>query len=587
MKKFTSSFLLSLLLFAPFGSVSAQNGAAATSASGTTPLSAAVFKDTLAPEVYASDALLRALNDEMKRTTESLQLKEFGKPYFVEYTATDENSFGAEARFGALVNSGTDHTRYASVQLRLGSYDFDNTNLFSVGATPFSTALALDDDYSSMRYDLWLASDAAYKAAVEQLSSKKAYLQNNTVDEKLPDLTRETPQTKIEQRAAFSIEKPKLEELVRKLSAVFKKYPQVTDSNVSMFVRSQTDYLLNNEGTRLRRPSNIISLNIYAQSQTSDGLRLTPSRHIYARTFGEMPSEAELLQTAEKLAQDLTALSGAPAFDETYIGPALLTERASIQLFAQLFAPNLSGGRSPLTSRGASSGIFGERINRRVLPPFFDIVDDPTQTKINGKSVLGSYDIDEQGVSAKPLKIVENGILKTLLTSRLPSKQMPTSNGRARSIFGKPFISNLIVTAKEGKTFDELKAELLAQCKAQSLPYGLIFREIDSTFTPSGYGFSPPIMAYKVYPDGREELVRGLTVESFGVREMRQILAAGNDSATLNHLNGNGHSGSGIPYSVTAPSVLLDELVVRRDTDKQKPLILSNPYFDKKTDKIK
>ena len=232
--------------------------------------------------------------------------------------------------------------------------------------------------------------------------------------------------------------------------------------------------------------------------------------------------------------------------------------------------------------RGSSGGVFSERLNRRILPPNISITDDPTKTELNGQPLLGAYTYDEQGVPAKPLTIVENGILKNLLTTRVPVKNVPNSNGRARSNFGRPFISNLFVQAKDGKSFDDLKKELLDSCRAQNLPYGILFREIDSTFFPSGRSLTPPILAYKVYVvDGREELVRNLSIDAFPIRELRQILGVGNDQFTINELIGAGQRGSGTGYSVTAPTVLMDEIVLRKDTSsKVRPLIITNPFFD-------
>lgn len=530
------------------------------------------------------DVLIRAAEDEMARTVTQLQLRDYGKPYFVEYGIEDEEVFSVQAKFGAITASGINRARNASVQIRLGNYDFDNTNLYTTGTLASSVNLALDDDYDSIRHDLWLISDAVYKSSIEQMSSKKAFLQNNTVEEKLPDLSHEKLVVSIEVRRKLEIDQAKWEAFIRSLSAIFRKYPEITDSSVSFYARLENRYLINNEGTKIRVPTFLISLNVYAEATTPEGLKLTPSCHIYARSFDKLPSETQITKTVEKMADDLTKLRNAPAFAETYIGPVLFTDRAAVQLFSQLLAPNLDVARPPLGSNSdAETGPFAERVNRRVLPASISITDDPTLTEINGYDLIGSYTLDRQGVEAKPLTIIENGILKNQLASRVPTKRYPTSNGRARSGYGTPYISNLVVEAKGGKSFAELKQELLNSCKAQDLAYGILLREIDSTFGASGNSLTPPIMAYKVYvADGREELIRNLSIDSFPLRELRQLLGVGSDRFSLNHLNGNGHQGDGIPYSVTAPSILMDELVLRKDTSsKAKPLIMTHPYFNK------
>lgn len=521
----------------------------------------------------------------MARSVNQLQLKDFGKPYFVEYLLEDEESFSVQAKFGAILDSGFDRSRSATVQVRLGNYDFDNTNLFTTGSLAQGIPLVQDDDYDAIRHDLWLLTDAIYKSSIEQMASKRAHLKNNTGDDdKLPDLSREKPTVSLQDRQKLQVDAKKWEDFVRNLSNVFRKYPEITDSTVAFYARLQNKYLVNNEGTRIRVPSLLLTLNIYAESNTPDGLRITPSRHIFARSFDKLPSEQELTKAAETLAENLTGIRKAPAFNEVYIGPALFTERAAVQVFSQLIAPNLGIERNTLASMGASEGSFDERMNRRILPSTITVVDDPTRKEIDGYPLIGGFEIDEQGVPAKPMTIVENGILKNLLSSRVPTKLYPQSNGRARSNFGSPFISNLIVEAKGGKSFAELKKELIDLCKAQNMPFGILFREVDSTFSASGRSLAPPILAYKVYvDDGREELFRTASIDAFPIRELRQIAGVGNDHFTLNHLNGNGHNGDGIPYSVTAPSLLMDEIVLRKDTStKSKPLILSHPFFDKK-----
>ncbi len=530
-----------------------------------------------------TDILMKALEDEMSRSLNQLQLKEFGKPYFVEYGVNDEETYSLSAKFGAIQNSSFDHLRNASIQIRIGNYDFDNTNLFTSGTLSSMIPLSLDDNYDSFRHDLWLGTDAVYKSAIEQFSSKKAFLQNNVVEEKLPDFSKENPIVAIREKQKLQIDSVKWEKFIRQLSAVFRRYPEITDSTVSMLVSLNNRYLVNSEGTRLRDPNLLIALNIYAETITSDNLKITPSRHIYARSFDKLPSFEEINQTVELLAQDLTKLRHAPILEETYIGPVLFTDRAAVQLFSQLFAPNLSVVRSTLARQSSDGGVFGERINRRVLPPSVSAIDDPTRLEINGYPLIGSYQFDFQGVPAKPLKIVENGILKTLLTNRAPTKSFPNSNGRARSTSGSPFISNLLIQASDGKNFSELKQDLINSCRAQSLPFGIMLTEIDTTFFSVGRSLTAPILAYKVYvEDGRQELIRNLSIDDFPIRELRQFLGIGNDQFTLNHLNGNGQRGNGTPYSITAPSVLMDEIVLRKDTSsKSKPLILSHPYFVK------
>lgn len=522
------------------------------------------------------DVILRAVKDEMARAMKDLKLKDFEKPYFIEYVVEDEDALIIESKFGALLKSSRERGRTLFTQVRVGNYDFDNTTEF-VGGFKLPFPMPLDDDYTALRRAVWFVTDFSYKQAIDQFAAKKAAKQNGSDeddDKNVPGLSKEEPVVSIEKRGTLQVDKEKWEKQIRAWSAMFRSYPEIQESSITFYVRHVNRYLINSEGTTVIEPTLLISFNIYAEALTPDNIRLTPSRHIYAKTFDEFPSTEEINQVIRNLAQDLTKLKNAPQFDGKYIGPALFTERAAVQLFLQLLSQSLD-----------SNGLV-ERLDRKVLPTFLSVVDDPTQTKLGNFRLIGDYKIDAQGVSAKPLTLIENGVLKTLLMTREPIEEIQRSNGRARpgnNGVTSANISNFFVKSKDGKSFAELKQQLIEACRAQGLSYGILFREIDSTFTPQGTELSVPILAYKVYvEDGREELFRGADIFDLTVRELRTILAAGNDAHPFNIILGNGHQGEGIPVSVIAPSVLLDEIDLRKSTDaKEKPLLLTHPYFNK------
>jgi len=534
-----------------------------------------LLSSSLAQTTQNDDVIFRALQDELNRSMAELKLKDFEKPYFIEYVVEDEDSLVIESKFGGLLRSQRDRNRVLYTQLRVGDYNFDSSNPYS-GGYKYPLQMTLEDDYMSLRRTVWYVTDFAYKSAIEQFAAKKVAKQSNPdeddEDKDVSALSKEQSVKSIGQRGALQVDKEKWEKQIRAWSLMFRTYPELQESSVNLYVRQVNRYLVNNEGTMVLEPSLLITLNIYAEAITPDNIRLTPSRHIYAKRFEEFPSTEEINGVIKNLAETLTKLRNAPQFEGKYIGPALFTDRAAVQLFLQLLAPNLD------------RGALVERIDRKVLPTFLSVVDDPTKTKFENFRLIGDYKIDTQGVEAKPLTLIENGVLKTLLTTRSPSKEFKNSNGRARSSNGGADISNLFIQSKGGKSFAELKQQLIENCRAQGLKYGILFREIDSTFSPAGNDLSVPILAYKVYvEDGREELVRGADIFDLTVRELRQILAAGNDAFAFNILLGNGHQGDGVPTSVIAPSVLLDEIDLRKSTtSKERPFLITHPYFAKK-----
>ncbi len=539
-------------------------------------LSLSLLTSSFAQTSQNEDVIFRALQDELARSMKDLKLKDFEKPYFIEYSVEDEDSLVIESKFGGLIKSDHNHSRILFTQLRVGDYNFDSSNSYS-GGFKFPLEMTLEDDYMSLRRAVWYVTDFAYKNAIEQFSSKKVAKQSNPdndddEEKDVPALSKEQPVVSVEKRGTLQIDKEKWEKQIRAWSLLFRAYPELQESTVNLYVRQVNRYLINNEGTKILEPSLLITLNIYAKTLTSDNHRLTPSRHIYAKSFEEFPSTEEINGVIKSLAETLTKLRNAPVFEGKYIGPALFTDRAAVQLFLQLLAPNLD------------RGALVERLDRKVLPTFLTVVDDPTKTKFENFRLIGDYKIDSQGVSAKPLTLIENGVLKTLLTTRSPSKEFKNSNGRARSSNGGAEISNLFIQSKGGKNFAELKQQLIETCRAQNLKYGILFREIDLTFSPAGNDLSVPILAYKIYvDDGREELVRGADIFDLTVRELRQILAAGNDAFAFNILLGNGHQGDGVPASIVVPSVLLDEIDLRKGTtSKERPILITHPYFSKK-----
>jgi predicted Zn-dependent protease len=537
----------------------------------------------------STDPVLRAMRDELQRSVKELQFKDLDKPYFIQYTILDEDEFTASATFGAVTESARNRDRAVQVQVRVGSYDFDNSE-FVAGGGPFGggqpangilTSAVIDNDYDAIRHALWLATDAAYKQAVEQLARKRAFVQNKVQEEKIPDFSQEPPTTAVGARRTFEFDQARWEKQLREWSAVFKSFPDIIQSGISLNARLTHRYLVNSEGTQTMQPAIIVSLRAEASVQSPDGMFISQSVPFNATNFDQLPSAETMTSTIRQLATDLSAVRKAPVLDADYSGPVLLVGQASAEMFARVLAPNLSGQRQPLSDRdqGNMRSELSDRMNRPVLPRFLTVVDDPTERHAGNKELIGSYDVDDQGVRARKVTLVQDGILKDFLMSRRPSKDRPQSNGHGRSGFpGRESaqIGNLFIRASEGKSYEDLKKALIEMAKTENLTYGLLIKGIDS----DGRGpLGSPVLTYKVYvDDGHEELVRGATANTLSVRSLRQIEAVGNDSFVANRLTGSQNAAT--PVSVVAPSVLLEEVDLKRPSmAQQKPALLTHPYF--------
>src|SRR2546428_5491258 len=294
-------------------------------------------------------------------------------------------------------------------------------------------------------------------------------------------------------------------------------------------------------------------------------------------------SVEEVSKSIAKMAADLTALRTAPVLEADYSGPVLFTGQASAEMFARVLVPNLSGQRLPLSDQQQAQTNRSElvdRLNRPVLPRFLSVFDDPTAQRIGTQELLGHYQVDDQGVPARRVSLIEQGVLKAFLMSRRPGKDMPQSNGHGRSVVpGRETaqIGNLFIQSKEGKSYEDLKQELIKMCREENLQYGILIQALDTdTRSPIG----TPVLTYKVYVvDGREELIRRAFAQEIPIRSLRQIEAVGDDSFVVNRLSGGELP---TPTSIVAPSVLLEGIELKKPSgNQQKPALLTHPYFDK------
>jgi len=537
----------------------------------------------------ANDSVMRAMTDELQRSVSELQFKDLEKPYFIQYTVVDQDRYRASATFGAITASDASDARILQAQVRVGDYDFDNSEFAGggggfQGAPPagVTTQAPIENDYNSIRHALWLATDAAYKQSVEQLARKRAFVQNKVRGEQIPDFSKEKAVTVVEPRQSLKVDKPRWEKQLREWSAVFKEFPQVQESSVVLEAQLTHKYLVNSEGTHTLQPSLLVTIEVEAATQAADGMRLRHWIPFNAGSFEQLPSTADITKAIRQMASDLTALRTAPVLDADYSGPVLFTGQASAEMFARVLGPNLSGQRLPLSDQQQGQTTRSEltdRLNRPVLPRFLSVYDDPTAQRIGNQELLGHYEVDDQGVPARRVSLIEQGVLKTFLMSRRPGKDMLQSNGHGRSgIPGRETaqIGNLFIQSSEGKTYDDLKQQLIKMCQEENLQYGLLIKALN----PDGRSqVGSPVLTYKVYvSDGHEELIRGAFAQPIPIRSLRQIEAVGNDAFVANRLTGSSELPT--PMSIVSPSVLLEEMELKKPTGSQQtPAILTHPFF--------
>ncbi len=552
-----------------------------------------VHAQSPAPSSSANDPIVRAMRDEISRSLK-LTVPNLETPYFIQYLMDEAESFSVSATLGGLTSRRTDRFRNLDVSVRVGDYKFDNTNYvgsdFNFGSRYDLERFPLDNTPQVLRRYFWLATDTAYKSAVEAISRKRAALRNLTMNDKLNDFAHAQPVRRLDELHHLQLDENSWTNRVRSLSAIFDKFPDIQNSGVEFNAGEGGYYLVNSEGTEVRVPDRTVYLRARAAAQAPDGMTVRDAVVFQAIEAGQLPAEAEMVRGVQSLAQNVTALAAAP-MGEDYIGPVLFEGVAGPQVFAEVLGKNLALTRRPVNepgSRGGGNVVVSEldgRNGARVLPESFDVVDDPTQKEWRGKPLFGTYEVDREGIEPKPLHLIEKGVLKGYLLTRQPVRGNEGSNGRARlpGPFGAatPGVSNLFVRSSETSPAAGLKKQLLDLIALRGKPYGLIVRKMDfpssasveevrrilsGSQSGSSHSVSVPILAYRVYPDGREELVRGLRFRGFNTRSLKDIIAIGDDLTTFEYMDNSapfalmGGSGYVANAAVIAPSILVDDL---------------------------
>jgi hypothetical protein len=472
----------------------------------------------------------------------------------------------------------------------------DNTNFrggsgywgysFPFGGAMRSSPIPVENDYDVIRQGIWWVTDRTYKSVVETLAKKKAFMESKTISDKPNDFARQEPTTHFEPQADLAINEGLLEKLAVTLSAIFKSHPDVQSSSVTVAGKAANNYLVNTEGTRLRAAEALYSVSIEATVQSEDGMKFSGSAAVYAPAPKDWPSAAEMNERCTELIEKLLAVKQAPTL-ESYSGPVLFDAEAAAALFLQHFGNKFTGGQRDVGGRTAADD-FSKKLNRRILPRWMSVVDDPTQETIDGVTVTGHYTYDDQGVKARPVQLVEKGRLLAQVMSRNPSKEFDRSTGHGRGSYGvRSSVGCLIVGVDEGLDADALREELIEACQDEGLEYGIRVAALSSSgrsrFMPFGFDFdfdfgfggrsgsTTPLVMYKVYPDGREEPVRGAEIAKIDIRDFKRMLAAGGRRYVLN-------KGGDVPRTVVAPAMLFEELdLAKIDRDFDKPPILESP----------
>jgi predicted Zn-dependent protease len=538
--------------------------------------------------------MLTAMKAEMTRSMEHFK-KLPTPPYFLSYEVTETETATVTGSFGALLTSTAPvRRRQLGIDLRVGDFKLDNTRpvrgmfaMINANLDSFTTSmLPLDDDPDALRALLWYFTDQKYKRAVEQLIAVKTNVQVKAPEtDKAGDFSPTKAETYSESAPPdLKFDRKLWEDRVRKYTAPFQRYGNIYQAQAVFTVQRERRWFVSSEGSVIETADTGYRLRINAFAKASDGMELPRYESFYSATSEGLAGDDVILEKVAKMAKDLQALKMAPVM-EPYLGPAILSPRATGVIFHEIFGHRIEGQRE---KREDAAQTFRDKVGQKVLPEFLSVYSDPTQRKLGATELSGAYRFDNEGVRARRVTVVENGILKNFLMSRLPLDGFPESNGHGRRAPGYTPAgrqSNLIVTASQTSTPEELKKKLLEEVAKRKLPYGLYFEDIAGGFTSVGRN-SPnsfevvPVMVYRIYPDGHEELVRGVDLIGTALSAFDKILAADNQMAAFNGICG-AESG-GVPVSAGGPGLLFSEVEVQKKPKSQELSPILAPPFDDK-----
>ena len=510
------------------------------------------------------DPLLKAMLTELDRSMTQLQLPGFAKPFFIQYRVEDIDDYQTKAEFGATEGASHTHQRVARITVRVGNYKTDSSGGRGDGAP---VQAAIDDDPTALRSALWSATDQAYKAALAAYAQKQAELKQVQTPPQADDFSQEKPVISLAEPGKLQIDQAAWPERMAKASGLYRtdatvKATQrdVQYSAADFHARVTTTWLVDSEGTIVRKSAAGYQESFGVGTQAADGMRLDRSFASVGVSLSDLDAEDAFDQRAVKQIASLTELRNAPLVEEEYHGPVLLSADASADTMRSLLASSVTATRPKLGTEARTNGAFASSFHARVMPDFLNVVDDPAITTYDGKGLVGAYTIDDEGVPAQAVNLITDGKLENYLIGREPVRDFSQSNGHSRAgVVGspRPAIGVLKVTAKDGLSDEDLNKKLLEAVRD---------RDLKNVYFVETLGADVPRLLYRISADGKRELVRGAELDDLDQRALRSSIdAAGKNLYTANFFGD-------IPETVLAPALLFDDLTIKRANEKNDKL---------------
>lgn len=526
---------------------------------------------------------LTTMKEELDRAFESLQSQEV-PPYFLSYEITEDVTATVVGGFGEVTSESSGVSRYLDIDLRVGDYSLDNTHPRQGGGFGFSfeppTPIAIENE-EALKATLWYRTDAKYKSALTQFTNVQSDVQSTVeADDKSGDFSEAPASEYSMEREELVADTSRWSEKIQQYTRPFAEADFVQDNTASINGDVETRWFVNSDGSKIMVSRPFYRMVIQATTKAEDGMVLNLVKTFEANSPEQLLDDEKVLLAVNNMINNLEELRSAPLVDP-YTGPAILSGRASGVFFHEILGHRLEGHRQ----KGADEGqTFRKQIGQKVLPETFSVIFDPNTPTYAGVELSGTYMYDNEGVRGQRVVAIENGVLKGFLMSRSPIEGYPASNGHGRKNYGNSVVarqSNLIVEVEDAYSPEELEALLLERVREQGKEFGLYFDDITGGFTMTGRTMPnafnvTPVMVYRIYSDGRKELVRGVDLIGTPLTTFSRIEAGATDFQVFNGMCG-AESGW-VPVSAVSPSILVSQIEVQKaDSSRDIPPILPSP----------
>lgn len=587
-----------------------------------TAFSATAWTQPLSP--LPDDIVLRAMQDEMQRSFDSLRIQDglgipyFGDfdvpsekngpdksrsfdtaekdmpggatmpgkpadhPYFISYIIETFRMFQAAATFGKIIGQGSSVFSRGDVDLRVGDYSLDNTpeGRWRYRSGSYQGYIPGDADYWGLRKALWWQSDLAFKRAIEQYSHKKMMMKTKKRKEPLDDLSRENPYRYFQAPVDEKLEWERIKDILKQVSLLFREYPQIDRSQAEALVQFKRHYYVSSEGSANRTFDKNAAVNVEMYGLTDNGLLTKDGFSVDCSTNDNL--EAVIKKARQEIDKFCIQLKAQPM--EDYFGPVLLEGPAAAEFVLQSIVPLMQAERDPVSDydyAGNSSNDLKKWLNKRITSPQLTLIDDPSAVIHENDSLAGNYVVDDEGMPGKRITLIENGVLKTFYMSRSPIEKLYGTNGHLRG--GQLMPGNLFLSSTKGISRKKLLKTMEKLCKEKGNDYGIIIRRLEPQKYSLGY-LDATIKALEAYRyDIRTKelkLVRNLVLRDVSRRTLRDIYRLGEKAVVYNSRLGSGMESE--PFSVITPDILLDQIEASGPSEVgSQPPLLKNPYFSK------